>query len=320
MHRSFLLILPLVSVILLSACTTPAATPEATSGVVTATFVPQGEDGGANATQAADVISGEATLLDQLTVQGSGEQIAFVVRGSLPDGCTTISEVLALQISDDSFQVQIFTERPTDLACTEALVPFEEVIPVDVSGLAAGEYSVTAYSLSETFRLPFNQAQQPTAAPQQASCPAAQPGTTLYTEGSDTLGIGFCFLYPEDFEVIAAETPGTATIGGPTRSDNQRSILAIGFEDPAGQGLGDYVNTLVAEAGLDAAPMPITLGASAPAIMVEGFPAGSRVVFVESAGLIYRLTYTPTDSQQLELNADTERIYALVIESWVFLR
>jgi inhibitor of cysteine peptidase len=37
--------------------------------------------------------------------------------------------------------------------CTQALVPFEETIPLDVEGLLAGEYTVNVNGVMATFTL-----------------------------------------------------------------------------------------------------------------------------------------------------------------------
>ena len=79
-------------------------------------------------------------------------QVSVTLLGDLPDGCTTIQSV------ESSLEGQIFTiifrtHRPAGQMCTEALVPFEETVSLDVYGLPAGEYTVVANDLTETFTL-----------------------------------------------------------------------------------------------------------------------------------------------------------------------
>jgi hypothetical protein len=70
-------------------------------------------------------------------------QVAAVVRGSLPDGCTKIDAVTQTRDpAEKRLQVTITTLRPQDQACTEAEVPYEETVPLDVLGLPAGTYTV----------------------------------------------------------------------------------------------------------------------------------------------------------------------------------
>ncbi|MCE8425978.1 MAG: hypothetical protein J5U17_09410 [Candidatus Methanoperedens sp.] len=47
----------------------------------------------------------------------------------------------------------IFTVRPADTFCTEAIVPFQEVISLDVYGLKAGIYIVDINGKKGTFEL-----------------------------------------------------------------------------------------------------------------------------------------------------------------------
>ncbi|MBW6466101.1 MAG: hypothetical protein K0B06_06325 [Brevefilum sp.] len=80
-------------------------------------------------------------------------QVSVQLSGYLPDGCTTIKEVRSSR-EGDTFTVRIVTQRPGgDVACTMAIVPFEETIPLEVEGLSAGEYKVRVGGLSETFTL-----------------------------------------------------------------------------------------------------------------------------------------------------------------------
>jgi len=79
-------------------------------------------------------------------------QVNVVARGSLPDGCTTIDRI-EQQRQGNTFLVMITTVRPADRMCTQALVPFEQVISLDVAGLKAGTYSVNVNGVQDTFEL-----------------------------------------------------------------------------------------------------------------------------------------------------------------------
>ncbi|MHB8134558.1 MAG: hypothetical protein ACYDH1_10090 [Anaerolineaceae bacterium] len=80
-------------------------------------------------------------------------QVSVTVTGNLPDGCTTLEEIQALQVDDQTFEIRVFTNRMIDALCTQALVPFEENVNLDVRNLPAGTYTVKAYDLLETFTL-----------------------------------------------------------------------------------------------------------------------------------------------------------------------
>ena len=78
-------------------------------------------------------------------------QVSVTVIGNLPDGCTRIVDSKAEMIDESTFVLQIFTERPEDMMCTMALVPFEENINLDVKGLPAGTYTVNGFGLENSF-------------------------------------------------------------------------------------------------------------------------------------------------------------------------
>lgn len=79
-------------------------------------------------------------------------QVSVTMSGYLPDGCTKIYEITAPR-EEQKFTIDIVTRKPVDVACTMALVPFEETISLDVEGLSAGEYTVQYGNLIETFTL-----------------------------------------------------------------------------------------------------------------------------------------------------------------------
>ena len=101
-----------------------------------------------------DVIIGEAMVesIEIVFLESFPLQVNVIARGSLPDGCTTIYEVTQ-EREGDTFKVTITTIRPADLVCTQALVPFEEVVPLDVYGLEAGTYTVDVNGVTGTFTL-----------------------------------------------------------------------------------------------------------------------------------------------------------------------
>lgn len=78
-------------------------------------------------------------------------QVSVVVQGNLPDGCTEVVGSTVDRTDDSTFSIKIYTERDPLALCTQALVPFEEVVKLDVAGLSAGTYTVKVYDVSETF-------------------------------------------------------------------------------------------------------------------------------------------------------------------------
>ena len=95
--------------------------------------------------------------IDLLMLESFPVQISLVVRGSLPDGCTAIDQI-AQQRQGDTFKVTITTRRPAGKICTEALVPFQESIALEVAGLPAGAYTVDVNGVTGTFTLDVDNA------------------------------------------------------------------------------------------------------------------------------------------------------------------
>lgn len=124
--------------------TTPAVaeTPTAETSVGTGEAPPTFLDTGT-----AVVESLEVRFLESFPVQ-----VQAVVTGYLPDGCTTITGVEALNAST-TFRIRITTERPADAMCAMVIVKFEEVVPLETAGLPAGTYDVRVNDLMVTFEL-----------------------------------------------------------------------------------------------------------------------------------------------------------------------
>lgn len=78
-------------------------------------------------------------------------QVAVTAIGNLPDGCTNIVGSKSNKVDEKTFEIFIYTDRPKDVACTMALVPFEETIMLNVDGLPAGNYIVKGYGSESSF-------------------------------------------------------------------------------------------------------------------------------------------------------------------------
>jgi inhibitor of cysteine peptidase len=94
------------------------------------------------------VDSVEPLILESIPVQ-----VQVVVRGNLPDDCTTLDEASVTR-EGTLLRVKLPTVRPASGTCAQDLEPFEKAIPLDVEGLAAGVYTVRVNGISESFELP----------------------------------------------------------------------------------------------------------------------------------------------------------------------
>jgi hypothetical protein len=133
-----------VTVLLLAATLLAACGPTATPAPTPAEPKPTSEE----------VIQGKAVVeeIDTQILESFPVQVHVLARGYLPDGCTEIDEIEQAR-SGQAFQVTITTVRPADALCTEALVPFEEVVALDVLGLQAGTYTVDVNGITDSFEL-----------------------------------------------------------------------------------------------------------------------------------------------------------------------
>lgn len=136
-------------------------------------------------------ISGLASVdsIEILTLESFPVQIQVIARGNLPDGCTTIDETLS-ERTDTLFRVTITTERPSEAACTEALVPFEHVIGLDVFGLPAGEYEVDVNGVKGSFELAMDNIPQTSETPTSNTGTASIRGTVWHDLCSVAGGVG----------------------------------------------------------------------------------------------------------------------------------
>lgn len=79
-------------------------------------------------------------------------QVALLVRGDLPDGCTILDQRSQTR-NGNAFSIELTTRRDPNARCTEALVPFEEQFELDVLDLKAGTYTININGIVQTFVL-----------------------------------------------------------------------------------------------------------------------------------------------------------------------
>ncbi len=92
--------------------------------------------------------------VDVLVLESFPVQVDVLIRGTLPDGCTAIDRVEQVFDPDENtFWIDVSMVRRSDEGCTQALVPFQEAVSLDVYGLRAGAYTVVVSDLRDTFML-----------------------------------------------------------------------------------------------------------------------------------------------------------------------
>jgi hypothetical protein len=91
--------------------------------------------------------------LDVRILESFPVQVQAVVSGYLPDSCTQIVSVGAIN-AGTTFRIRIDTERPADAMCAMVITNFEEVVTLETAGLPAGAYDVRVNDLMVAFELP----------------------------------------------------------------------------------------------------------------------------------------------------------------------
>jgi inhibitor of cysteine peptidase len=76
-------------------------------------------------------------------------RVEATVVGYLPDGCTELGD-MTQEWEGDTLYVTLTTKRPAGMACITMITPFEQVIPIDVSGITAGTYTIQVNDISTT--------------------------------------------------------------------------------------------------------------------------------------------------------------------------
>ncbi len=103
-----------------------------------------------------EYIYGEEAMIesvDVLIMESFPLQARAVITGYFPDGCTELAAI-NVDRQENEFILTVQTRRPSgDIACTEALVSFEESLDLDILGLEAGTYTVIAQDQQANFTL-----------------------------------------------------------------------------------------------------------------------------------------------------------------------
>jgi heat shock protein HslJ len=77
-----------------------------------------------------------------------GEYVA-TLNGHFPDSCSTLGDI-ETTVEGDTINVTVYAERPPDMVCAGALVPFETTFTLDVGELEPGEYTVVVNEFATT--------------------------------------------------------------------------------------------------------------------------------------------------------------------------
>lgn len=244
----------------------------------------------------------------------------LIVTGDLPDGCTELILPATLTVEDDTIIVDLLTTRPAEELCTQVLVPYTEVIPLNLSA-PAGSYTVIINDV--TAEGMFEKAAE-TVDGIPASCVLQGDGDALFFDPQ----LGFCFRYPRTFAIgdVLAD-PAAVGVYGPPLDDNPVEPVFVGLNiviDGAadGQAAAEFAANAIREAnvGNSVTISEITIGGF-PAEVVEGLPGrtGNRQAFLVANDTIYVFVLYPVDDTFPAAQADIDLVWPLVTGSFAFL-
>jgi inhibitor of cysteine peptidase len=104
-----------------------------------------------------EMVIGKA-LVDSVTInlmEALPAQVSVTVEGNLADGCTQLSGT-EQEVDGDTIRLNVLTARPADRMCTQALVPFSQTFPLDITGLEPGTYTIDVNGVTDTLTLDAN--------------------------------------------------------------------------------------------------------------------------------------------------------------------
>lgn len=123
-----------------------------------------------------------------ITLESFPVQIQVIAEGYLPDGCTEIDGT-KVEREGNVFNISISTKRPKDAVCTQAIENFTKIIPLEVQGLKAGNYTVNVNGVTGSFELAMDNILEETPVsmpPRQQVITEADNGTNISLENGST--------------------------------------------------------------------------------------------------------------------------------------
>ena len=128
----------------------PTITPEPLPTL--ATSVNESTADGAETDLTGDTVKVQVDTLQPLVLESDPVQVSVLIRGSLPDSCSSFTG-LEQSRTENRFNLVLTAVRPEDVACEAGQAPFDQAVDLDVAGLAPGYYEVEAHSVVVGFQL-----------------------------------------------------------------------------------------------------------------------------------------------------------------------
>ncbi|MCP4424304.1 MAG: hypothetical protein GY803_07435 [Chloroflexi bacterium] len=221
-------------------------------------------------------VTGEALVesIQLLILESFPVQVNARVRGILPDGCTSLDQINTERTGSD-FTITITTLRPANAVCTSAAVPFDEAIGLDVFGMDAGTYAVTANGVSGSFTLDMDNRiqEEPEPTPTLSPSPTAEPTDPGTAAIEGMVWHDLCAVSGDSEEIVPSE--------GCIAAADSESFQANGLVEESEPGLEGVVVNL----GEGACPAEGLATAVTDAAGVYAFPnlnAGTYCVSIDA--------------------------------------
>jgi len=101
----------------------------------------------------AQVLVYRDAYVHEVNVGVSNGGVAVVAHGILSDACTKVNDIMQDR-DGKQFYITILSARPEGAICSQMIVPFEEVVPLEnATALAPGAYSVDVNGISKSFSI-----------------------------------------------------------------------------------------------------------------------------------------------------------------------
>ena len=326
MFRRYLFLFGLLLPLLL-ACSPIAGSPGAFP-MSTPTLIP-------TPTLITDEIIGNEAIVDSIEIMVTNAlpaRVLVTIQGNFPDSCVSLDSIVSGR-QDDLFVVNLTTLRDPLTLCTEALVPFNEQVELNVAGLESGMYTVTALgrgetAVSETFFLSTLD-MTPEGVPM-SELPAACFSENERNGPFINLRDGYCLQYPvvEGYRVADVLRIGVAAIWGPR--------LTLGFEPVSsslnvykqaaayGRSLDEVVAEVIAVNPGAVVVEPDATFAGEPAQVVEKYDGmmDARSYYLLHNDFVYVVTLIPITAPEgfaEAVAAQRELLWQTVSESFTWL-
>ncbi len=148
-----------------------------------------------------------------VTVQPRDEGYVAVVQGEHPDACMQLG-LTSQTVKDGKIEVGLLQAAPDPNAvCAQVITPFNEEVPLDVSGLTMGTYTVTVNGVAAELTLGAQPAALPATSPAASPAPPVQPAPVAAVETATrdgSLVLTVSGELPDPCHEIAAVTQSVA--------------------------------------------------------------------------------------------------------------